>query len=169
MIMTPTDVLKRMKVILEDAVKDIRLEKAVTNSADYKLVKPNVNMCYVPPSNVAFGGYTVPGITVFVKGGADDHEETKLSLMIGIQTYDPGTTNERGELKYSTDGYTDILNLIDIIRVALKTNRKQLGLDIEEELKWGFFEEQIHPFWTGFIELEVRLHPIANPDLENML
>ncbi len=37
MIMTPTDVLKRMKVILEDAVKDIRLEKAVTNSADYPM------------------------------------------------------------------------------------------------------------------------------------
>ena len=167
--LTQIEILEKLKAIVENAVEDIKLEKGNENNGSYELVKPVVNIGYVPPKNIAFEGYTIPGITLYIKEGEETGEILdNIDVLIGIQTYDPGTTTEQG-INFTTEGYKDILNIISRIRTRLNNLSETDKLLIKKPFKWGLFDEQLYPYWSGYINLKIDIMKIRKLDIEEYL
>lgn len=170
---TQIEVLEKLKKIIEEATDDLLLENGMINNGKYELVKPVVNIGYVPPKKLAFEGYTVPGVTLYIKEGEETEDEfDKINVLIGIQTYDPGNTivsDEKSNTEYTLEGYKDILNVIQRIRRKLNNMSELDGLLIKKPLKWGFFDEQLYPYWAGYINLNIDICRIRRTELSKYL
>lgn len=67
----------------------------------------------------------------------------------------------------NSKGYTDILNLITKIRMILNESPSDIGIIVEKPIEWGFYDEQIYPYWTGYITFKVKMCPL--PIINNFL
>ena len=159
---TDIEVLDAIKKLLKDNLKDIKLEKN-NNDDKYELVNPAIYSCWVPPKNCLHEyDYDIPVIVICHDKGKEDGENVSLNIRLNIQTYDPGFTSE-GNTIPNYKGYTDILNLITKIRLILNESPSKIGIIVEKPIEWGFYDEQIYPYYAGYMTFAVRtnLLPIA--------
>lgn len=158
---TDNEVLEKIKDLLYERLKDIKLEKPNEDSdEEYELVNPAVYTCWVPAKNCLHEfGYDIPGIVVCSEEGEDDGDDVNLNVRLNIQTYDPGLTLE-DRLIPNYKGYKDILNLITKIRMILNENPSDIGIIVEKPIKWGFYDEQLYPYWAGYITFKVKMNPL---------
>ncbi len=164
---TDQEVLDGLKALLDEKLKDFKLEKA--NDEDkYELVNPAIYICWVPPKNCLHEyGYDIPGIVICSDSGEED-DEVGLNIRLNIQTYDPGLTLEDREIP-NAKGYTDILNLITKIRMILNENPAEIGIIVEKPIKWGFYDEQIYPYWAGYMTFKVKMNLLPISSINNLL
>ena len=153
---TDIEGLDSIKRLLDKNLKEFKLEKP-DEEGGYQLVNPAIYTCWVPPKNcLQEYGYDIPGIVICSGEGEDDGDDVSLSIRLNIQTYDPGLTSEDAIIPNSK-GYTDILNLITKIRLILNENPSEIGIIVEKPIKWGFYDEQLYPYYAGYITFKVKM------------
>ena len=165
--MTDEDILNKIKDLLDERLKDTKLEKASDDNKEYELVQPAIYTGWVPPKNCFHEyGYDIPGIVIYSDNGKDDGDDIFLNIRLNIQTYDVGLTLE-DRIIPNSKGYTDILNLITKIRMILNESPSDIGIIVEKPIEWGFYDEQIYPYWAGYITFKVKMCPL--PIINNFL
>lgn len=158
---TDIEVLDRMKILLDERLKEIKLEKPnEEEDGDYQLVNPAIYTCWVPHKNCLHEyGYDIPGIIICTGDGEDSDSDVSLDIRLNIQTYDPGLTLEDALIP-NAKGYTDILNLITKIRLILNENPFEIGIAVEKPIKWGIYDEQLYPYYAGYVMFKVKMNPL---------
>ena len=165
---TDQEVLDKLKALLDRKFKNIKLERS-NNNDDYELVSPAVYICWVPPKNCLHEyGYDIPGIVICSGEGDDDVDDVTLNIRLNIQTYDPGLTLE-DKLIPNSEGYKDILNLITRIRIILNESPSDIGIIVEKPIKWGFYDEQIYPYWAGYMTFKVKMNSLPASSTNSFL
>jgi hypothetical protein len=164
--MTDIEVLECLsKFIKINVSSDIKLEKPPPNKKvqeEYELVNPAVYTGWLPPKNFLESyGYDVPGIIIMIDQGIDDNS-ADLDIRIKFVTYDPGETQENGELTPNAKGYKDLLNLISKTRVELSQNPIIFEkVSVNKPIKWSMDTEQNYPYWSADMSFSVSITPLA--------
>lgn len=172
--MTDNEVLESLSKFLKDNVSSsIKLEKPLSNKKlqeTYELVNPAVYTGWLPPKNFLESyGYDVPGIIVMMDDGIDD-DSANLNIRIKFVTYDPGQTEENGELTPNAKGYKDLLNLISKTRIELSQNPIIYEkVSVNKPIKWSMDTEQNYPYWSADMSFTVSIAPLAFNINENFL
>ena len=167
--MTSESILNKIKEVLLENLKDVRLEKATDETDNYELVSPSIYIFWVPHKNCLHEfGYDIPGIVIMNDEAIDDGEFATFKIRLNIQTYDPGLTTTE-YLIPNSNGYKDINNLIEKIRIILEKSPSKLGLMIEKPIKWGFYYDKIQPYWAGYMTFDVKTCVLPSPDLTEFL
>lgn len=140
------------KYLIENVANKIKLEKSREYEDEaYSLVNPEVYVGWIPPKNyLDEQGHDVPSILIMSDGGIDNDDEASESIRIAITTFDPGTTTSLGT-KSNSKGYKDLLNVITLIRLALKDYA-----GVQKPIKWGMYDEQAYPYWCGWVTFDLK-------------
>ncbi|NFO15178.1 hypothetical protein FDB34_13420 [Clostridium botulinum] len=172
--MTDIEVLECLSKFLKNNVSNkIKLEKPPANKKvqeEYELVHPAVYTGWLPPKNFLESyGYDVPGIIIMIDQGVDD-ESADLNIRIKFVTYDPGETQDDGELTPNAKGYKDLLNLITKTRIELSQNPIIFEkVSVNKPIKWSMDTEQNYPYWSADMGFNVSIAPLAFNIKENFL
>lgn len=165
--MTDVEIINGLAVFLEKNVASkIMLEKPpekgnIDRIGSYELVNPVVYKGWMPLNNLTEYNYSVPSIVVMLDEGIDDNSDSNLSLRLKIATFDPGETQENGEVKLNGKGYMDLLNLMTRIRLELSQNPIiEEKVSINKPIKWSMDKEQSYPYWTANMSFPVSIAPL---------
>lgn len=148
------------KFLKEEVAPSLKLKKEQKKSnEEYELVNPAVYVSYVPPKGFENNyGYTIPCFLVMADSGKDDDEKASLMIRIKIVTYDPGKVQDNGNLTPSIDGYKDLLNCIEKIRLKISENPIiNEKVNNEKPIKWAIDEDIKYPVWSAEINFPVSI------------
>lgn len=170
--MSTMTVLETLKAFLQTKVTPtIKLQKAENNNVQsYVLVNPAVHIGWLPPNGYLPEGMetAIPCLIVGMDEAVKDSADKEFNIRITAAVYSPGlhAPNESGEgLNYTPDfqGYWDLLNLIDRTVIKLGENPIVSGkTTINDQIKWGMYQEQPYPYWYGWISLTLT-KPAVQP------
>lgn len=166
--MTDVDVIKGLAIFLEKNVASkIELEKppekgVISGERSYELVNPTVYKGWIPLKNLDEYNYSIPSIVVMLDEGIDDNNDSTLNIRLKIATYDPGETQEDGNINLNGKGYMDLLNLMTKIRLELSQNPIiEDKVIINKPIKWSMDSQQSYPYWTANMSFTVSIAPLA--------
>ncbi len=168
--MTDNRILEAIKKFLIDNIASkVKLKKPPEDGMmdeNYELINPAVYIGWIPPKNYLDEyGYDIPSLLVMQDGGEDYSNEAFLNIRIGLATYDPGHTGPDGHVLPNVNGYKDILNLIERIRLELsKTAVIEEMTSLQKPIKWGLYDEQKYPYWHGWLTFQASVIPINYQD-----
>ena len=165
--MTDIDVLNGLAIFLEKNVASkITLEKPpekgiINGDGSYELVNPSVYKGWIPLNNLDEYNYSVPSMVIMLDEGIDDNDDSNLNIRLKIATFDPGQTQESGEVKLNGKGYMDLLNLMTRIRLELSQNPIiEETVSINKPIKWSMDNQQSYPYWTANMSFSVSIAPL---------
>lgn len=164
--MTDVDVIKGLAIFLEKNVATkIELEKppekGVIIEGSYELVNPKVYKGWIPLKNLDEYSYSIPSIVVMLDEGIDDNNDSTLNIRLKIATYDPGETQEDGNINLNGKGYMDLLNLMTKIRLELSQKPViEEKVIINKPIKWSMDSQQSYPYWTANMSFTVSIAPL---------
>lgn len=163
---TDIEVLDALVEFIKNNVsKNIKLKKPPSDNkvidSEYELVNPAVFKGWVPPKNYNEEyGYDVPAIIAMLDEGTDDNEESDMSVRLKIVTYDPGKVKEDKTLSPNTEGYIDLLNVIQKIRREISLNPIiENKFSVKLPIKRSMDEEQSYPYWSADMSFSVSIAP----------
>lgn len=132
----------------------------------YTLVKPAVHVGLIPPGHFLIDNETesirIPCLVVGLMEDLADVESTDLQLRITAAIYDPGhQTQEEDSLQLSAnfDGYLTLLNLLDRVRARVAQGTLANTFELKSPIKLKTYEEQMWPYWYGYLEFTVSSEP----------
>lgn len=159
--MTDITILEALQSFLQENVtSQIKLKQLnSTNTSDYKLVNPQVDIGWIP-----FGGALpegrqadIPCIITGLRYGSDDGEEAEVNIKLLFAVYNPGFQNE-GKTITNSDGYKDLLNLMELTKHELRKKRIIGGkAAVNYPFRWGVYRRsEPCPYWYGWLTFSVR-------------
>lgn len=158
--MTDITILEALqKFLQENVASQIKLKQLnSTNTSDYKLVNPAVNIGWIP-----IGGFLpedkesdIPCIIAGIRYGSDDGEQADLSIKLLFAVYNPGF-QDGSALTANSDGYKDLLNLMELTKRGLREKRIIGGkAAVQYPMKWGVYRSKPYPYWYGWLTFSVR-------------
>lgn len=156
--MTENEVLNALVTFIKSVTSDLRFVKG-GDKKELELVPPAVYEGWVPPKNyLTEYGYDIPCVVVGMDEGEDDGQSAKLGIRLTFGVYSPGTVNAEGQIIPDAKGYIELLHLMTRVRVSLLSqtfiNDK---CEVEKPIKWGLFEEQLWPYWHGWMMFDTPL------------
>jgi hypothetical protein len=176
--MTTVTLLNLLKEYLEEMVApQIQLQKDSSNDVgNYELVNPAIFTGWVPPKGYLAEEieHHIPCIVVGMDDALDDSTNGDFNIRLSFATFSPGEhiPSEEGALNYtpSFNGYTDLLNLMDLTKAMLvkETIIKQ-KMTLEGNIKWGMYQEQPYPYWYGHMTFTVSTKAYPRADAYNFL
>lgn len=161
--MNSIEILDCLKDFLKkNVVNTIKLKKPPENGnldEEYTLISPEVYEAYVPLKNMDDYNGNVPALLVMIDDGTDDNDACSVNVRIKIATYNPGKRLENGKQEISVEGYRDLLNVIELIRIKLfSTGVINEKIIINKPIKWQMDKEQkMYPYWFADITFNVQL------------
>jgi len=172
--MTDLVVLSAISEFIKENTRDLLLEKPPEKgqSGSPERVPPAVYEGYIPPKNYLDEyGYDVPVVLIGIDGGEDSGDDASLKIRITCGTYSSGAVNNQGEFRFDSKGYSELLYLMGKIKNLLFTaNVIKKQTVVKKPLRWGLYEEQLWPYWHGWITFEARTEVIsADPETIEML
>lgn len=159
--MTELEVLNGVAEFLKNDVApflNLKKEKKKLDE-DYELVHPAVYVSYVPPKGFKNDyKFAVPCFLIMSDSGKDDYDNASLMIRVKIVTYDDGEVQQDGGLIPTVDGYKDILNCFEKIR--LKIAEKSIineKVNNEKPIEWAIDEDIKYPIWSGELRFPVSI------------
>lgn len=150
--MTPTDLVERLAVFLQNEVAStFSLETKHGSRKNPRVIE---GAWTLPEGDDQDEDAVFPYIAVFAEELNETEAEAKLKVTIFFGTYCEGGKNKKDDVfKYDTQGYKDLLNIIERVRQALlKARFIDQKYKIEMPLKWQIPFEQPYPQWVGWME-----------------
>ncbi|HYE80874.1 MAG TPA: hypothetical protein VEG39_01770 [Clostridia bacterium] len=156
--MTENEVLNALVEYIKSVTADLRFVKGGDKQVT-ELVPPAVYEGWVPPKNyLTEYGYDVPCVVVGMDEGEDDGQSAKLGIRLTFGIYSPGAMNTEGQIIPDAKGYIELLHLMTRVRVSLLNQVFINGkCEIEKPVKWGMFDEQLWPYWHGWMTFNTPL------------
>ncbi|MTI49702.1 MAG: hypothetical protein FH761_17870 [Firmicutes bacterium] len=174
--MNTVNVLKDLKDFLsENVANEIKLKSPDDNNVNsYALVNPAVFIGWLPPKGYLPSMFesSIPCIVVGMDNGADNTKKSTIDLKISFATFSPGEYEEKEGQAFtpSFNGYIDLVNLIDKTKAALSKNRILASkYTLEDDIRFGMYEEQPYPYWYGFMTFSVKGSSYPITDIEKQL
>lgn len=169
--MTELEVLNGVAEFLKKSVApflNLKKERRKTDE-EYKLVNPAVYVSYVPPKGFRNDyNFSVPCFLVMSDSGKDDNDAASLMIRIKVVTFDDGEVQADGKLIPTVDGYKDILNCFEKIRLKIAEkpviNKK---VNNEKPIEWAIDEDIKYPIWSGELKFPVSILKRI-PNIDNL-
>lgn len=177
---TVLEVLKEF--LLEKVTPSIKLQKSNDeNVRGYELVNPQVHIGWIPPKGFLPEAMesTIPCLVVGMDDGIEDSQSSNINVRISVGVFSPGLhepaennethePTENEESKYTPDfqGYIDLMNLIDRTKAELiKTQIIKNAFSLQEQVKWGMYQDQPYPYWYGWISFSISKQSYSRSEI----
>ena len=160
---TEIEVLNSLaKFLKEEIASEFLLKKMPKNNRTYdkyQLVNPAVYVGWIPPKGFKNDyGFTIPCLVVMTDNGQDDYNSASITARIKIVTYDAGLVTDDNLLTPGLEGYKDLLNIVDKIRLKLANNTIiNEKVNHGKPVEWSIDEEQSYPIWSGEVSFPVDI------------
>ncbi len=173
--------LKAVKGWLEQVLEGVTYQQPFADGKleDYQLTQPAVYLGWIPPGAVLEPTERVrlPCLVVGLNGVETDAESTTFDLQITVVVYDPGhqsysedASGPQLDLTPNFDGYSTLLNLLDLVRMRLL--RTQFVADRLERLggvTLKTYEEQPYPYWYGYLKCQLVAEGYPQTDFAEIM
>ncbi len=157
-----TEILKRLQDDIKDIVKDIKLQKEMTDG-DYGnepiYVSPYVEICHTPHKNFLPIGFQVPYIMVCFDDSEDNGQDNHYSIRLNFGVYGGGFyfDADGNETRIpDAKGYIDLLDLMERVKGEILKRGLVGGTSIILPYTMGVYEENnTWPYWYGYSQFKV--------------
>lgn len=156
--MTENEVLNALADFIKSVTSDMKLVKG-GDKHENDLVPPAIYVGWIPPKNyLTEYGYDIPCVIVGMDEAEDDGQDAKMGIRLTFGVYSPGTINSESQMIPDVKGYIELLHLMTRVRVSLLNQTFINGkCEVNKPVKWGMFEEQLWPYWHGWMMFDTPL------------
>lgn len=170
--MTAVDALKGLKTFVErEVASTFQLRKEGLSTEPVELVNPYVSLISLPHKNFMQVNFQVPHILIGLADGTwDNSDEHSLNIRMQFATFGGENTFKEDANIPDSEGYIDLLNLIERTKERLISAAVIEGCGtINKPISYGIYNEQLtYPYWYGYMTFGMQL-PINQRPLNEFL
>lgn len=158
--MTAVEALNALKSFVEEEVASkILLPKEGLSTPEPEYVNPYVALIALPHKNFAPVNFQVPHILIGLVDGTDAADEHPLNIQMQFATFGGDIVFKETANIPDSQGYIDLLNLIERTKSALVQAAVIKGSGVvNKPLRYGIYNEQVtYPYWYGYLTFDFQI------------
>lgn len=166
--MTVVECLEDLKTFLEKKVAPTILLRKEGLTTEEEFVHPYVALLTLPHKNFMPVNFQVPHMIVGLSNGLDASEHS-VNIRIQFATIGGNAVFKETANLPESDGYIDLLNLMERTKEKL-VNAAVIGsCVIEKSFDYGIYDEQVtYPYCYGYLNFTMQI-PITNRKMKEFL
>ena len=168
--MTAVECLKELQAFLQKNVANtIKLRKEGLSTEAEEFVHPYVALLSLPHKNFMPVNFQVPNMIIGIANGLDGADEHTINIRMQFATIGASSNFQETENIPESDGYIDLLNLMERTKEKL-VNAAVIGsCVIEKSFDYGIYNEQLtYPYCYGYMNFTMQV-PITNRKMKEFI